>query len=98
VTALLLAYRDVVKARDFFVKTFGFQEEWRVTSDGGEVERSHVRLGDTLLMLDRPGSHGVKSPEDAGGVTHLIVITVAEVDQHWQRAKASGADLSRAAG
>jgi uncharacterized glyoxalase superfamily protein PhnB len=93
VTALLLAYDEIAKARDFFVETLGFAEEWCVRDDGGEVTRSHVRLGDTVLMLDRPGSHGVKRPHDVGGVTHLIVISVGDVDDHWRRAEASGVDL-----
>ena len=92
-TALLLAYRDIATARDFLVTVLGFQEEWSVTDEAGHVERSHVRLGDTVLMLDRPGSHDVRNPHDVGGVTHLIVITVDDVDEHWQRASAAGADL-----
>jgi uncharacterized glyoxalase superfamily protein PhnB len=93
VTALLLAYTDVSDARDFFVTSLGFAEEWCVRDDGGAITRSHVRLGDTLLMLDQPGAHGVKSPRDVGGVTHMIVISVGDVDAHWRQAKASGLDL-----
>lgn len=45
-----------------------------------------------MLMLDKPGVHGVKNPSHVGGVTHLIVITVGDVDAHHARsAEAAGA-------
>lgn len=89
-TALLLGCRDIAAARDFFVSRLGFEEEWTVTEPDGTLTRSHVRLGDTVLMLDRPGAHGVLSPSDAGGVTHLVVISVGDVDAHWNRAVTAG--------
>jgi uncharacterized glyoxalase superfamily protein PhnB len=93
VTALLLGYEDLAGARDFFVNALGFEEEWTVHNHDGSLSRSHVRLGDTLLMLDRPGAHGVKSPRQVGGVTHLIVISVGDVDPHHDRAVAAGATI-----
>jgi uncharacterized glyoxalase superfamily protein PhnB len=92
-TALLLGYEDLVGARDFFVSALGFEEEWIVRSHDGSLSRSHVRLGDTVLMLDRPGAHGVKSPRQVGGVTHLIVISVGDVDAHHRRSVAAGATI-----
>jgi MerR family transcriptional regulator, thiopeptide resistance regulator len=44
-------------------------------------------------MLDRPGAHDVLSPLAAGGVTHLIVISVGEVDAHHARAARGGATV-----
>jgi uncharacterized glyoxalase superfamily protein PhnB len=93
VTALLLGYEDIERARRFFVKALGFGEEWEVRDDGGALTRSHVRFGDTLLMLDRPGAHNVKSPQEVGGVTHLVVINVGDVDAHHARASAAGATI-----
>ena len=92
-TALLLGYRDIRSARDFFTSKLGFREDRSVTGSGGELTRSHVRLGDTVLMLDSPGSHGVKNPGDVGGVTHLVVISVGNVDAHWRQSAAAGAPL-----
>jgi hypothetical protein len=54
-TAILLAYDDMAGARDHFVDRLGFTEDWSI-SDATDVTRAHVRLGDTLLMLDRPPS------------------------------------------
>ena len=92
-TALLLGYDDLERARDFFVDALGFDEEREVRDDDGRLTRSHVRFGDTVLMLDRPGVHGVKSPRAAGGVTHLVVISVGDVEAHHDRAAAAGATI-----
>lgn len=93
-TALLLGYEDVERARAFFVEALGFDEERGVRDDSGDLTRSHVRFGDTVLMLDKPGAHNsVLSPRAAGGVTHLIVINVGDVDAHHARAAGAGATV-----
>lgn len=92
-TALLLAYDDLARAQEFFVEALGFIQEWTVNHDDGSPARVHVRLGDTLLMLDKPGAHGVRSPQEVGGVTHLIAVTVGDVDAYHARAAAAGAEI-----
>lgn len=92
-TALLLGYEGIEKARAFFVEALGFEDEWEVRDDSGDMTRSHVRFGDTVLMLDSPGAHNVLSPRAAGGVTHLIVINVGDVDAHHARAVGAGATI-----
>jgi uncharacterized glyoxalase superfamily protein PhnB len=93
VTALLLGYQDLEGARAFFIDALGFEEKWAVHDDSGDLTRSHVRFRDTVLMLDRPGAHNVLSPRAAGGVTHLIVINVGDVDAHHDRAARAGATI-----
>jgi len=90
-TALLLAYHDVQSARHFFITALGFEEEWAVTDEDGKITRSHLELGDARLMIDVPGTHGVQSPRDVGGVTQLVVVGVDDVDAHYERAVAGGA-------
>lgn len=92
-TALLLGYEDLDRARAFFIDALGFDEEHEVRGEDGQLTRSHVRLGDTVIMIDWPGSHSVMSPRAVGGVTHLIVITVDDVDAHHKRAAEAGAQI-----
>lgn len=92
-TALLLGYSNIDAARRFFVDALGFEETWSATDDQGRLTRSHVQFGDTVLLLDKPGAHGVLSPAEAGGLTHLIVIQVDDLDAHHQRAVAGGATV-----
>lgn len=92
-TAILLGYRDIDAARRFFVDALGFREDWEARNDNGELTRSHVRFDDTVLMLDKPGAHGVLSPREVGGLTHLIVIQVQNLDAHHAKAVAGGATI-----
>jgi PhnB protein len=91
-TAILLVYRDLPRARDFLVSALGFIEEYSDTGSDGAI-RSHVRLDDTTLLLASLGAHSVKSPTDVGGVTHLILVTVDDVDAQFARAVSGGADV-----
>jgi PhnB protein len=93
VTAIQLGYDDIEAARDFFTTALGFTEEWSIVDEAGILTRSHVRFEETVLMLDRPGAHGVKSPREVGGVTHLLVIEVPDADEHFRRAVAANAEI-----
>jgi uncharacterized glyoxalase superfamily protein PhnB len=44
-------------------------------------------------MSDKPAAHNVLTPRAAGGVTHLIVINVGDVDAHHARAAGAGATV-----
>jgi hypothetical protein len=70
-TALLLVYEDLPRARDFLVSALGFAEEYSDVGSDGILVRSHVRLGETVLLLAGPGTHGVRNPKELGGVSHL---------------------------
>jgi uncharacterized glyoxalase superfamily protein PhnB len=92
-TVLLLGYRDIESARRFYLEALGFEEDWVAKDETGRLTRSHVRFGDTVLMLDKPGAHGVLSPAEAGGLTHLVVVEVEDLDLHYARAVAGGATI-----
>jgi len=40
-----------------------------------------------------PGAHGLRSPLDVDGVTHLIVMEVPDADAHFTRAVAANAEI-----
>jgi uncharacterized glyoxalase superfamily protein PhnB len=92
-TALLLAYEDLPRARDFLVSALGFAEEHSEVGSDGILIRSHVRLGETVLLLASPRTHGVRSPKELGGLTHLIVVNVSDLDALYKRAVAGGAEV-----
>ena len=93
VTVVFLVYEDIARARAFFLDALGFEDVGEVRDDAGDLRRSHVRFGDTVLLLDTPGAHDVRSPRTAGGVTHLVVINVGDVDAHHARAAGTGATI-----
>jgi uncharacterized glyoxalase superfamily protein PhnB len=78
---------------DVLVSALGFVEEYSNTALDGALIRSHVRLDDTTLLLASPGAHSVKSPQDVDGITHLIVVTVDDVDSQFARAVSGGAEI-----
>jgi uncharacterized glyoxalase superfamily protein PhnB len=92
-TAMLLAYEDLPRARDFLVSALGFAEEYSDVGSDGILVRSHVRLGETMLLLASPGAHDVRGPKELGGITHLIVVTVSDLDHLYERAVAGGAEV-----
>ena len=88
-----LFYRDVPAALDFLTRAFGFKEEMRhATSRGGM--HAEASLQGQLVMMGQGGvSHGLKTPADAGGATMGVFIYLDEVDKHYDRAKAAGAEI-----
>jgi uncharacterized glyoxalase superfamily protein PhnB len=65
---------------------FGFIERVRI----GEDHRSQLRIGldGAVIVAD---VRGEQQPPQAGAVTHLVKVRVADVDAQFQRARSHGA-------
>jgi uncharacterized glyoxalase superfamily protein PhnB len=87
-----LYYEDGQAAMDWLIAAFGFEEDVRITSDEGRLEHGEVKLGDNVVMLGEPGSH-YESPKKRGGATAGVHVYVDDVDAHYERAKAAGAEI-----
>jgi PhnB protein len=86
-----LLYEDGVAAIDFLTKAFGFEEVMRM-EEGGVVNHAELRLGDDSIMLGDPGED-YAGPNKAGHRTALVHVYVDDVDTHFERAKAAGAEI-----
>jgi PhnB protein len=86
-----LLYEDGAAAIDFLTKAFGFEEVMRM-DEGGVVNHAEVRLGDDTVMLGYPGED-YKNPRKADHATALVHVYVDDVDTHFERAKAAGAEI-----
>lgn len=86
-----LLYEDGAAAIEFLVTAFGFEELMRM-EDEGVVNHAELRLGDDSVMLGHPGSD-FKSPRNAGYQSALVHVYVDDVDEHYKRAKAAGAEI-----
>jgi PhnB protein len=84
-------YEDGPAAIDFLTKAFGFEETMRA-EDAGVVNHAEVRLGDDVVMLGTP-SADYRSPKTAGHSTAAVHVYVDDVDAHFERAKAAGAEI-----
>jgi uncharacterized glyoxalase superfamily protein PhnB len=80
----VLSYPDVAAAVDWLVHTFGFTEHVRI----GE-HRAQLGFGDGAIIVADTTS-GRSAPSAGGGVTHSIMIRVADVAAHHERVQALG--------
>ncbi|MHB1242729.1 MAG: VOC family protein [Gaiellaceae bacterium] len=87
-----LLYKDVDAALAFLAKAFGFVEVLRYAGAEGYVNHAEMRVGDGRIYLGDPGEQ-YRSPADQGGETVGIYVQVDDVDAHFQRAQAAGAEI-----
>jgi uncharacterized glyoxalase superfamily protein PhnB len=84
-----LVYTDVAAAIEWLSRTFGFAEHYRY---GSGPEGAQVHLGDAWIMLRtaRPGS---APPEKSGSWNQSLTVFVEDVEAHFARSKAAGANI-----
>ena len=92
-----LLYEDVDAAVDWLTKAFGFTEAVRMPGQDGRAIHAELRYRNGLVMLGNPGP-GYRNPQHLGGATQLVYVYVADVDAHYQQAKAAGAHILREPG
>jgi uncharacterized glyoxalase superfamily protein PhnB len=101
----MLSYEDPGRAAEWLVDAFGFHEELRYEESDGRVSHVELRLGGGVVMLGNPGPH-YQSPKHhreaceaaaAWSETPFVVdgvhSYVADVDAHFERARAAGATI-----
>ena len=92
-----LRYRDAPAAIEWLCHAFGFERHLVVPDEKGGIAHAQLTFGNGMIMLG--SGHGgdydtlITQPSDAGGVTQAPYIVVAEVDAHYARAKAAGAEI-----
>ena len=87
-----LLYEDVPAALDWLAKAFGFEEVLRFESESGEVNHAEMRHGGESIYLGDPGG-GYRNPKSLGTRTSLVHVYVDDVDAHYERARAAGAQI-----
>ncbi len=88
-------YRDVPAALDWLTRTFGFVEVMRHPNDRGGMH-GEMRMGDQLVMMGQGSREmGLSSATDAGTATQGVFVYLADVDAHFERARAAGATIER---
>jgi PhnB protein len=87
-----LLYEDVDAALSFLAKAFGFDEVLRYTGEEGYVNHAEMRLDDAKIYLGDPGEE-YRNPKKLGNETVGIYVLVDDVDAHFERAKAAGAEI-----
>ena len=92
-----LRYRDAPAAIEFLCEAFGFTRRLVVPGYDGTIRHAQLTLGDGMIMLgsaqNRDFGPHVRTPEELGGNTQSAYVIVAEIDDHYQHAKAAGAEI-----
>jgi len=89
-------YRDARAAIEFLEAAFGFEPLMVVPGEDGSVVHSELWAGDFCVSVATvaPGDPlGRVTPAEAGGVTGLLYFVVSDVEAHYERAKAAGAEV-----
>jgi uncharacterized glyoxalase superfamily protein PhnB len=82
-----LAYADVGEAVAWLCRAFGFVERLRI----GDHRCQLVFAGGAIVVIARPRTDGAAAT--AGGGDHAIMVRVANVDAHHERARRVGARI-----
>jgi PhnB protein len=89
-----LLYHSCEDALDWLSRAFGFEEVLRYTGAEGYVNHAEMRLDDDArFYLGNPGE-GYRNPKEQGGETIGLYVYVGDVDAHYDRAKAAGAQIT----
>jgi len=85
-----LSVRNSAQAVEFYKAAFGATEVYRLEGGGGVVSRLSVE-GAEFWLSDESPEHGNFSPESLGGGTVRMILTVADPDAMFARARNAGA-------
>lgn len=89
-----LMYRDAPAAIDFLCSVFGFEERFRLPLEDGRVGHAELAYGGNVVMLASVFEEmGHASPKELPGLPAQVLCYVDDVDAHYERAKAAGADI-----
>src|SRR5258705_3876550 len=85
-----LLYEDVDAMLDWLAAAFGFRERERQRRPDGKTVHAEMTLGDDgLILLGWPGPT-YQNPKHLGQATQNLYVFVADIDRHFQRARAAG--------
>ena len=92
----LLPYDDIGGAVDWLENAFGFSEllEGRTEAPDGEVVHAELEIGSGRIMLGSAGGHGSNPPRATGHSSQMLCVYVTDVDAHYTRAQAAGAEIA----
>jgi uncharacterized glyoxalase superfamily protein PhnB len=92
-----LRYRNASAAIDWLCEAFGFAEKMVVPGEGDRIAHAELTLGNGLVMLgDSETEYGkiLAAPASRDQVaTQGLYVVVDDVDAHYARAKAAGAEI-----
>ncbi|MEO6725304.1 MAG: VOC family protein [Blastocatellia bacterium] len=90
----ILRYTDARAAIGWLCAVFGFREIFSVPETGEFVRHAQLSLGPSIIMLGSSRGDGLESPKVLGGTTQALCVYVPDVDEHYEKARLAGAEIS----
>ena len=87
-----LLYEDVSAMLDWLSRAFGFEEKLRFADEDGTISHAEMSIEGGSIMMGAPGGD-YRSPKNGGGFPAQVQVYVDDVDDHYARAKAAGAEI-----
>jgi uncharacterized glyoxalase superfamily protein PhnB len=85
---------DVRRAIQWLGEAFGFVELFSVPESGQLVRHAQLKLGANIIMLGSVRQDdGMTSPAVLGSSTQALCVYVEDLDAHFERARAAGAEI-----
>ena len=92
-----MRYHDAPAAIEWLCEAFGFERRLVVPGEDGSIAHAQLTLGGGMIMLGsaRDDHFGglVKTAREVGANTQSAYIVVEEIDEHYQKARAQGAEI-----
>lgn len=92
-----MRYRDAAAAIEWLCAAFAFEKHLVVPGEGGRIAHAQLTNGSGMIMLGSAGDDAfgqLQAPPDPHRpVTQSPYIIVEDVDAHYARAKAAGAEI-----
>lgn len=91
-----LRVKNAGKAIEFYTRTFGAKEKFRLTEPSGRIGHAELDFGSAIVMLSEEyPEFGFVGPETIGATSMSIHLHVEDCDAMIRRAVAEGATLVR---
>ena len=92
-----MCYVDAPAAIEWLCAAFGFEKRLVVPGEDDQIAHAQLTFRNSMIMLGsaREGEYDdlLIQPTDAGAVTQSPYVIVDDVDAHYARARAAGAEI-----
>lgn len=89
-----LFYRDAAAAIAWLARAFGFVERVTMPGPDGTIAHAEMSIGPGVIMLGTAKPEkGWVSPLDLSATSQTVCVHVADIDAHYARACAAGAEI-----
>jgi uncharacterized glyoxalase superfamily protein PhnB len=89
-----LLYEDCTMMLDWLTRAFGFEEKLRYSDESGTITHAEMDVGGGSIFMGDPGDD-YRSPKSSGGWPAQVQVYVDDVDSHYERARAAGAEIRK---